>query len=62
MIRVRVPGTLAYRNLALRVVAAACKMIGNDEVLPPSPATDEFEGSDRFGGWRGVQQHRDSRL
>jgi serine/threonine-protein kinase RsbW len=42
VIRVRVPGTLAYRNLALRVVAAACKMVGNDEV-PPSPAADEFE-------------------
>jgi serine/threonine-protein kinase RsbW len=42
VIRVRVPGTLAYRNLALRVVAAACKMVGNDEV-EPSPAADEFE-------------------
>ncbi|HVY47133.1 MAG TPA: ATP-binding protein [Minicystis sp.] len=42
MIRVRVPGTLAYRNLALRVVAAACKMIGNEEV-EPSAAADEFE-------------------
>jgi serine/threonine-protein kinase RsbW len=42
VIRVRVPGTLAYRNLALRVVAAACKMIGNDEV-EPSAALDELE-------------------
>jgi serine/threonine-protein kinase RsbW len=42
MIRLRVPGTLAYRNLALRVVAAACKMIGNDEVAA-SAAADEFE-------------------
>jgi serine/threonine-protein kinase RsbW len=42
VIRVRVPGTLAYRNLALRVVAAATKMIGNAE-CEPSPALEELE-------------------
>jgi serine/threonine-protein kinase RsbW len=42
VIRLRVPGTLPYRNLLLRVVGVACKMIGNDEV-PASAAADEFE-------------------
>jgi len=42
VIRLRVPGTLAYRNLALRVVGVACKMVGNDE-LEPSAEADQFE-------------------
>lgn len=29
MIRLRVPGALKYRDLAVRAVAAACKLVGN---------------------------------
>jgi serine/threonine-protein kinase RsbW len=40
MIRLRVPGSLTYRNLALRVVTAACAL-----ARPPDPAAadDEFD-------------------
>ena len=31
MIRLRVPGSLRYRDLAVRVVAAACKLVGRDQ-------------------------------
>ena len=31
MIHLRVPGSLRYRDLAVRVVAAACKLVGNAE-------------------------------
>jgi serine/threonine-protein kinase RsbW len=30
VIRLRVPGRLRYRDLAVRVVAAACKLVGTD--------------------------------
>lgn len=30
MIRLRVPGALKYRDLAVRAVAAACKLVGGD--------------------------------
>jgi serine/threonine-protein kinase RsbW len=32
MIRLRVPGALKYRDLAVRAVAAACKLVGPREV------------------------------
>src|SRR4051812_4321741 len=31
MIRLKVPGALKYRDLAVRAVAAACKLVGNDD-------------------------------
>jgi serine/threonine-protein kinase RsbW len=31
MIRLRVPGALKYRDLAVRAVAAACKLVGDSE-------------------------------
>jgi serine/threonine-protein kinase RsbW len=31
LIRLHVPGSLEYRDLAIRVVAAACKLVGGDE-------------------------------
>ena len=31
VIRLRVPGNLRYRDLAVRVVAAACKLVGREE-------------------------------
>src|SRR5438067_1198360 len=31
MIRLQVPGALKYRDLAVRAVAAACKLVGNDD-------------------------------
>ena len=31
MIQLRVPGTLRYRDLAVRVVGAACKLVGTPE-------------------------------
>ena len=31
MIRLRVPGALKYRDLAIRAVAAACKLVGNED-------------------------------
>lgn len=45
MIRLRVPGSLAYRHLALRVVAAACKMATprRDEAGSPDLCHEEFE-------------------
>ena len=38
MIRLRVPGSLRYRDLAIRVVAAACKLVGHEE--PDGEASD----------------------
>jgi serine/threonine-protein kinase RsbW len=35
MIRLRVPGALKYRDLAVRAVAAACKLVGPDAAPPP---------------------------
>lgn len=45
MIRLRVPGSLTYRHLALRVVAAACKMAAPRRVDGgwPGPTEEEFE-------------------
>lgn len=37
MIRVRVPGALKYRDLAVRAVAAACKLVGSGDAPPPGP-------------------------
>src|SRR5262249_50811236 len=42
MIRLRVPGRLRYRDLAVRVVAAACKLVGADGDISTS-------GSSRIG-------------
>lgn len=36
MIHLRVPGSLRYRDLAVRVVAAACKLVGGDGRRPSS--------------------------
>jgi serine/threonine-protein kinase RsbW len=33
VIRLRVPGALKYRDLAVRAVAAACKLVGNEDGL-----------------------------
>ncbi len=33
MIRLRVPGALKYRDLAVRAVAAACKLVGSGEAV-----------------------------
>lgn len=42
MIRLRVPGSLTYRHLALRVVSAACKMAApGDAVRAPGEEPDE---------------------
>ena len=35
MIRLKVPGALKYRDLAVRAVAAACKLVGNDDGNAP---------------------------
>ena len=35
MIRLKVPGALKYRDLAVRAVAAACKLVGNDDGTDP---------------------------
>lgn len=45
MIRLRVPGALGYRDLFLRVVAAACKLSRGEpaESSRPSPAQAEFD-------------------
>jgi serine/threonine-protein kinase RsbW len=43
VIRLRVPGSLAYRHLALRVVAAACKMAAPRRVENGSLALSEEE-------------------
>ncbi|WP_437600848.1 ATP-binding protein [Sorangium sp. So ce590] len=45
MIRLRVPGSLTYRHLALRVVAAACKMAtpGRVEGGSPGMTQEDFE-------------------
>ena len=45
MIRLRVPGSLTYRHLALRVVAAACKMAAPGRVEGGSPgrSQEDFE-------------------
>ena len=45
MIRLRVPGSLRYRDLAIRVVAAACKLVGRDD--PPDEDGDEDRGEAR---------------
>lgn len=41
MIHLRVPGSLRYRDLAVRVVGAACKLVGTpeDEAAPTRPDT-----------------------
>jgi len=35
VIRLKVPGALKYRDLAVRAVAAACKLVGNDDGTDP---------------------------
>jgi serine/threonine-protein kinase RsbW len=35
VIRLKVPGALKYRDLAVRAVAAACKLVGNDDGTLP---------------------------
>ena len=35
MIRLKVPGALKYRDLAVRAVAAACKLVGNEDGTDP---------------------------
>jgi serine/threonine-protein kinase RsbW len=41
MIRLRVPGALKYRDLAVRAVAAACKLVGPRETGPTRPFDDQ---------------------
>src|SRR5690348_17324633 len=41
MIRLHVPGTLRYRDLAVRVISAACKLV--DETEPRSSAKQDFD-------------------
>jgi serine/threonine-protein kinase RsbW len=41
MIRLQVPGTLRYRDLAVRVVSAACKLVPTGE--PRSSAKQDFD-------------------
>ena len=38
VIRLRVPGSLRYRDLAVRVVAAACKLVGKEDDDPAQRA------------------------
>ena len=50
VIRLRVPGSLRYRDLAIRVVAAACKLVGReapegDEELPEGRADPHFDAA-----------------
>lgn len=40
MIRLCVPGSLKYRDLAVRAVAAACKLIGAHDGEPPHERVD----------------------
>ncbi len=40
MVRLKVPGALKYRDLAVRAVAAACKLVGGAE--PHSPGDKQF--------------------
>ncbi|HEY7954634.1 MAG TPA: ATP-binding protein [Polyangia bacterium] len=42
MIRLRVPGSLKYRDLAVRAVAAACKLVGAADGAPPVPVDREL--------------------
>jgi serine/threonine-protein kinase RsbW len=42
VIHLRVPGTLRYRDLAVRVVGAACKLVGSD-AGPPLRSNSEFD-------------------
>lgn len=65
MIRLKVPGTLSYRNIAVRVVTDAVKRVGRADVEPSYDGDDEFEAQavSAFGeafnniaihGYRGV--------
>ena len=52
MIRIRVPGDLRYRDLVVRAVAAACKLVRGDS-RPPTPLTtgnERLKLSDDFTG------------
>jgi serine/threonine-protein kinase RsbW len=43
VIRLRVPGALKYRDLAVRAVAAACKLVGADHGAPIGGPRREFD-------------------
>lgn len=43
MIHLRVPGTLRYRDLAVRVVAAACKLVGHGEATTSPIRNNEWD-------------------
>jgi serine/threonine-protein kinase RsbW len=52
VIRLRVPGSLTYRHLAVRVVAAACKM-----AAPKRPSSVTTAGTDKDDSEDGSSQH-----
>jgi serine/threonine-protein kinase RsbW len=43
MVRLSVPGSLVYRNLAIRVVASSCKLVGCDLQGAGHAIADEFD-------------------
>jgi serine/threonine-protein kinase RsbW len=47
MIRLRVPGALKYRDLAVRAVAAACKLVGSGEGHSSGPLRVNREFDDQ---------------
>ena len=50
LIRLTIPGTLDYRDLAVRVVAAACKLVGqDDEVSEDAHAEFDMHVVSAFG-------------
>lgn len=58
MIRLRVPGSLTYRHLALRVVSAACKMAAPGDAV--RGAGDEPDDDAELGGALGRHAHPDA--
>ena len=45
-IRLTVPGSLAYRDLAVRAIASACRLVGNDR--KPTQAADSLDLTQPF--------------
>jgi serine/threonine-protein kinase RsbW len=49
MIRLHVPGTLRYRDLAVRVISAACKLVGSTEPRQASKQDFDHQVVSAFG-------------
>jgi len=58
VIHLRLPGTLRYRDLAVRVVAAACKLVGKDgDLQKPERAFDDEVVSAFSEAWNNIAIH-----